>query len=204
MHCYNDGLSLHCNPLLRLLHSPITLFSPQRNKLFCYACPSAFPMISASPSESSDEHFMRRALHLAECARREGEVPIGALIVQGGEVVGEGWNRPIAATDPTAHAEISALRAAARHLGNYRLPDCTLYVTLEPCAMCAGALVHARIARLVFGAAEPKTGAVKSCMTLLEQPGLNHRVAWQGGVLAEECGQLLADFFRARRGGGDG
>ena len=147
---------------------------------------------------------MRRALQLAERARSEGEVPVGALVVQGDAVVGEGWNRPIAAADPTAHAEIAALRAASRQLGNYRLPDCTLYVTVEPCAMCAGALVHARTARLVFGAAEPKTGAVTSCMALLDQPWLNHRVAWQGGVLAEECSGMLAHFFRQRRSGGDG
>ena len=162
--------------------------------------PAVMPL---PPSAAADERWMRRALELAQRACREGEVPVGALAVQHGEVVGEGWNRPIAAADPAAHAEICALRAAAAHLGNYRLAECTLYVTVEPCVMCAGALVHARIARLVFGAAEPKTGAVTSRMALLEQPWLNHRVSWQGGILAAECAQLLADFFRRRRGGND-
>jgi tRNA(adenine34) deaminase len=135
----------------------------------------------------SDEAFMRRALELARHARAEGEVPVGSVVVLDDKVVGEGWNRPIAACDPTAHAEIQALRAAASALGNYRLSGATLYVTLEPCEMCLGAMFHARIARAVFGAADPKKKILKP-LTVVE-----------GGVLAEECGALLSDFFAARR-----
>ena len=134
-----------------------------------------------------DEQFMRRALELAKRAGEEGEVPIGAVVVLDGRIVGEGWNRPIAATDPTAHAEVQALRDAARRLGNYRLTGATLYVTLEPCDMCVGAMFHARVARAVYGATDPKKLVLKN------------KVVLQGGVLADECGSLLTEFFAARR-----
>ena len=135
----------------------------------------------------SDELFMRRALELARQAQAENEVPVGAVVALDGKIVGEGWNRPISANDPTAHAEIQALRAAAGAMKNYRLPGATLYVTLEPCEMCLGAMFHARIARVVFGATDPKKKVLKS------------RVAVEGGVLADECGSLLSGFFAARR-----
>ena len=142
---------------------------------------------------------MRRALELGRRAAAEGEVPVGAVVVAGGEVVGEGWNRPVAAHDPTAHAEIQALRAAAAALGNYRIAGATLYVTLEPCAMCVGAMFHARVTRVVFGAADPKTGACGSVVNLFAETRLNHHAQVEGGVLAEECGALLREFFTARR-----
>jgi tRNA(adenine34) deaminase len=150
-------------------------------------------------AESRDSLFMRRALELARHAEAAGEVPVGALVVQDDEIIGEGWNQPIASGDPTAHAEIVALRAAATRLGNYRLAGCTLYVTLEPCAMCAGAMIHARIARAVFGATDPKTGAAGSVFDLLGTDKLNHRVIVQGGVMEEDCGELLKRFFQKRR-----
>ena len=146
-----------------------------------------------------DENFMCRALELARRAAAEGEVPVGAVVVAEGKVVGEGWNRPIAAHDPTAHAEIQAMRAAAAALGNYRLSGTTLYVTLEPCAMCVGAMFHARVARAVFGAADAKTGACGSVVNLLADTRLNHHAHAEGGVLAEECGAMLREFFTARR-----
>jgi tRNA(adenine34) deaminase len=147
-----------------------------------------------------DELRMRRALELATHARdAEGEVPVGAVLVVGDGIVGEGWNRNITLDDPSAHAEVMALRAAGARLGNYRFPDATLYVTLEPCMMCAGAIVHARIGRVVFGAADPKTGAAGSVFDTLLSPLHNHRVAVQGGVLAGESSALLREFFRARR-----
>lgn len=140
------------------------------------------------------------ALALARRAEQAGEVPVGALLVRDGLVIGEGWNRPIGSHDPSAHAEMVALREAAAGVGNYRLPNTTLYVTLEPCAMCAGAIIHARIGRLVFGASDPRAGAVHSLYDLISQPRLNHRVEWRGGVLDTECGDLLRHFFRQRRG----
>ena len=151
-------------------------------------------------TDDRDRSWMRRALALARRAADAGEVPVGAVLVRGDEVIGEGWNRPIGACDPTAHAEILALRSAAIQVGNYRLVDSTLYVTLEPCPMCAGAIVHARIARVVFGAADPRTGAAGSVLDVFGQARLNHQTVVQGGVLAEECGQVLSDFFAARRG----
>lgn len=154
--------------------------------------------MNLSPAQI-DEHWMRRALSLAGRAEEEGEVPIGALVVLDGEVIGEGWNRPIGTTDPTAHAEVVALRDAATRVGNYRLTGSTLYVTLEPCIMCAGAMVHARVARLVFGASDPKRGAMKGNCAALELPGLNHRIEVAGGVLEAECAARLQAFFRARR-----
>jgi tRNA(adenine34) deaminase len=142
---------------------------------------------------------MLRALELAHHAETAGEVPVGAVVVQNGEVIGEGWNQPIRAHDPSAHAEMVAMRAAAAHLRNYRLPGTTLYVTLEPCAMCAGAIVQARVARVVFGATDPKAGAAGSVFQLLDSTALNHRTEITSGVLGEECGRLLKDFFRSRR-----
>jgi len=152
-------------------------------------------------AESADARFMREALALAAHAEAEGEVPVGAVLVLDGVVIGRGWNRPIGSHDPTAHAEITALRDAALRVGNYRLPGSTLYVTLEPCPMCAGAIVHARVARVVYGARDPRTGAAGSVFDLLPSDGrFNHRTACEGGVLAEACGERLRTFFRARRG----
>ncbi|MBK9468288.1 MAG: tRNA adenosine(34) deaminase TadA [Pseudomonadales bacterium] len=148
---------------------------------------------------ADDEHWMRRALALARNAGDAGEVPVGAVLVRDGEAVGEGWNAPIGRCDPTAHAEIVALRAAASAASNYRLGGSTLYVTIEPCAMCAGALVHARVARLVFAAREPRAGAVASNLSLLDAEFLNHRVAWTEGVCADDAAQMMRDFFRRRR-----
>lgn len=147
----------------------------------------------------TDAEFMRRALELARAAAARGEVPVGALLVRSDEVLGEGANCPIGTHDPTAHAEIHALRAAGAHVGDYRLPGTTLYVTLEPCIMCASALVHARVSRVVFGAWDPKAGAAGSLTDVFNIAGLNHRVDVFGGVLAEECGTLLSEFFRRRR-----
>jgi tRNA(adenine34) deaminase len=147
----------------------------------------------------SDETFMREALKLAQSAAQAGEVPVGAMIVRDGAVIGRGYNQPISGRDPTAHAEVVAMRDAARHLGNYRLNDCTLYVTLEPCAMCAGAIMHARIARVVYGAADPKTGACGSVVDLFSEARLNHHATVTGGVLASEATDLLQAFFAARR-----
>ena len=146
-----------------------------------------------------DAHWMRLALEQAREAAESGEVPVGAVVVQGGQVIATGRNAPVGSHDPTAHAEIAALRAAAEKLGNYRLDGCTLYVTLEPCAMCSGAMLHARLPRVVYGAAEPKTGAAGSVVNLFAEPRLNHQTQIQGGVLAQECGALLSDFFQARR-----
>ena len=151
------------------------------------------------PSLADHEKWMRRALALADRAANEGEVPVGAVVVRDDQLLGEGWNQVISASDPTAHAEIVALRDAAAAVGNYRLPGATLYVTLEPCTMCAGAMVHARIAQLVFAASEPKAGVACSRCQLLDEPWLNHRVSWQGGVLAEASSDMLQAFFRARR-----
>ena len=146
-----------------------------------------------------DEAAMREALAQAALAARAGEVPVGAVVVKDGEVIGRGANRPIAAHDPTAHAEIVALREAAARVGNYRLPGCALYVTLEPCAMCVGAMMHARLARVVYGARDPKTGACGSVVDLPAVAALNHHATFEGGVLAEECAALLRAFFAERR-----
>ncbi|OOG26175.1 tRNA adenosine(34) deaminase TadA [Thioalkalivibrio denitrificans] len=153
-----------------------------------------------SKARDEDARWMRRALELAECAEAAGEVPVGAVVVREGELLGEGCNGPIGAHDPTAHAEIQALRAAAQQAGNYRLPGTTLYVTLEPCPMCVGAMVHARVARLVFGASDPRTGAAGGALDLVADPSHNHRIRVTGGVLADECADRLRAFFRARRG----
>lgn len=147
----------------------------------------------------SDEELMRVALGLAREAGSVGEVPVGAVVVRDGEIIGRGFNQPILRHDPTAHAEIMALRDAANRVGNYRLPGCVLYVTLEPCVMCTGAIMHARIARVVFGARDPKTGAAGSVVDLYGENRLNHHADIVGGILAEECGALLSSFFAARR-----
>jgi tRNA(adenine34) deaminase len=146
-----------------------------------------------------DAVFMRQAISQARNAWALGEVPVGAVVVKDGQVVATGFNQPIGTHDPTAHAEIMALRAAAAIIGNYRLPGCELYVTLEPCAMCSGAMMHARLARVVYGALDPKTGACGSIVNLFEQEKLNHHTEVVGGVLAAECGQLLKEFFAERR-----
>jgi tRNA(adenine34) deaminase len=148
----------------------------------------------------SDVYFMQRALELAEGAEAKGEVPVGAVLVRNDEIIAEGANRPIASNDPTAHAEIEALRAGGQAVGSYRLTDTTLYVTLEPCAMCAAAIVHARVRRLVFGAWDPRAGAAGSIVDVFALPGLNHRVDVFGGVLADECTRRMREFFATRRG----
>jgi tRNA(adenine34) deaminase len=149
----------------------------------------------------NDIFYMREALALARQAGECGEVPVGAVVVKAGEIVGRGCNAPISHHDPSAHAEMLALRDAAQRLGNYRLPGCELFVTLEPCAMCTGAIFHARIARVVYGARDPKTGAAGSVLDLFAAERLNHHAEVEGGVLAEECGALLSDFFATRRRG---
>lgn len=147
----------------------------------------------------NDEDYMRQALLLAAQAQQEGEVPVGAVVVKEGEIIGRGYNAPISRHDPSAHAEMQALREAARHLGNYRLPGCELYVTLEPCMMCAGAIMHARIARVVYGAADFKTGVCGSVLDAFAELRLNHHASVISGVLAEECGATLSRFFAQRR-----
>ena len=147
----------------------------------------------------SDSIFMARALELAREAERAGEVPVGAVIVKDGLIVGEGWNRPISTNDPTAHAEIVAMRAAAQKLSTYRLLDTTLYVTLEPCAMCAGAMVHARVKRLVYAATDPRAGAAGTVFNIVQHASLNHRVECEAGLMSEECGTMLRAFFQGRR-----
>lgn len=147
----------------------------------------------------SDSEFMARALELAREAERAGEVPVGAVIVKDGVIVGEGWNRPISTSDPTAHAEIVAMRAAAQKLQTYRLLDTTLYVTLEPCPMCAGAMVHSRVKRLVYAATDPRAGAAGTIFNIVQHPSLNHRVECAAGLMGEECGTMLRAFFQGRR-----
>ena len=157
------------------------------------------PANSAPTSGECDARWMCEALSLAHAAQARGEVPVGAVVVRDGGIIGRGGNAPVADSDPTAHAEIAALREAGRTLGNYRLPGCEIYVTIEPCAMCAGAILHARIGRVVFGARDPKTGACGSVVDLFAEPRLNHHATVTGGVLAAECGSLLSAFFSARR-----
>ncbi|MEW5944241.1 MAG: tRNA adenosine(34) deaminase TadA [Pseudomonadota bacterium] len=152
-----------------------------------------------SLQQSTDETFMRHALELARQAWEKNEVPVGAVVVRKGQIIGRGYNSPVSRHDPTAHAEIEALREAARFLGNYRLLDCSLYVTLEPCAMCAGAIMHARVARLVYGASDPKTGTCGSVIDLFDEARLNHHATVTGGILADACGELLSAFFAERR-----
>ncbi|MDC9724665.1 MAG: tRNA adenosine(34) deaminase TadA [Gammaproteobacteria bacterium] len=147
----------------------------------------------------NDQFWMTRALDLARQAEQQGEVPVGAVIVRDDELLGEGWNQPIHSHDPTAHAEIQAIRNASNKIGNYRLTDTTLYVTLEPCIMCAGAIIHSRIKRVVYATKEPKTGAVGSCFDIFNTQQLNHFVHCEHGVLADESSELLSEFFRSRR-----
>lgn len=157
------------------------------------------PTPDTATDAATDEHWMRCALELARQAEEEGEVPVGALVVLGNEIIGEGWNQPIGLSDPSAHAEMLALRDAAKRQVNYRLPGAVLYVTLEPCVMCVGAIIHARIARVVYGATDPKTGAAGSLFSLLGSDQFNHRVDITRGILADECGNLLRNFFQSRR-----
>ena len=156
-------------------------------------------VVTDVPDVTVDEKWMRQALLLAQRAEQEGEVPVGALIVRNGELISEGWNQPVISHDPTAHAEIMALRAAGEAEENYRLLGTTLYVTLEPCVMCAGAIIHARVGRVVYGATDPRVGAAGSAFSLLGSDRFNHVVDVEGGVLAEECGDVLRRFFKARR-----
>lgn len=151
------------------------------------------------PSRTEHESWMRKALELAKQAEQAGEVPVGAILVRNHHIIGQGYNCPIQSHDPSAHAEIQALREAGQKVENYRFPGSTLYVTLEPCTMCVGSLIHARIQHLVFGAYDPRTGAVQSVASILDEPHHNHRVTYQGGILAEECGNLLQAFFQSRR-----
>jgi tRNA(adenine34) deaminase len=148
---------------------------------------------------TSDDMFMRRAIVLAEQAAAVGEVPVGAVVVKDGEIIAEGYNQPITSCDPTGHAEIIAMRNACAVLGNYRLSGCDLYVTIEPCTMCVGAMIHGRIGRIVFGAPEPRAGALQSQLRLMDENHYNHSIEWQGGVLAEECGEIISSFFRRKR-----
>ncbi|WP_168400576.1 tRNA adenosine(34) deaminase TadA [Erwinia amylovora] len=150
-------------------------------------------------TDYNDEYWMRHALRLARRAWDEGEVPVGAVLVLDNQVIGEGWNRPIGHHDPTAHAEMMALRQGGKVIENYRLLDTTLYVTLEPCVMCAGAMIHSRIGRLVYGARDAKTGAAGSLLDVLGHPGMNHQVPAECGLLNDECAAMLSDFFRQRR-----
>jgi tRNA(adenine34) deaminase len=148
----------------------------------------------------TDEFYMARALELAVQAGEAGEVPVGAVLVKDGLVIGEGYNQSIFSCDPTAHAEIVALRNAAVHLENYRLTGCDLYVTIEPCTMCVGAMIHARVSRIIFGAKEPRAGALTSQLQLMGSSHFNHTIAWQGGVMEKQCGDLISQFFRRKRG----
>ena len=159
----------------------------------------ANPECERATVAATDELWMEEALRCAQRALEAGEVPVGAVVVWDGKVVGRGWNRNISDSDPTAHAEVMALREASAKLGNHRLGNCDLFATIEPCAMCAGALVHARVRRLVYGADDPKAGAVHSVMQVLNHPGLNHKVEVRGGVLAGRCSEILQEFFRSRR-----
>jgi tRNA(adenine34) deaminase len=152
-------------------------------------------------SPTADEQFMSAALELAREARERGEVPVGAVLVMDGEILGRGFNQPVSLNDPTAHAEIVALRQAGREIGNYRLPGSTMYVTIEPCQMCVGAMVHARVARVVYGTPEPKAGAIESAMRAHEHPSLNHRLEVTGRVLEAECREVIQTFFKERRSG---
>ena len=150
-------------------------------------------------ADTCDDAYMREALTLAQCAWDAGEVPVGAVVVKDGEIIGRGFNQPITSNDPTTHAEIVALREAAQHVKNYRLVDCALYVTLEPCMMCVGAMLHARLKRVVFGAHDPKTGVCGSIIDLPKEEKLNHHTTFEGGVLRDECSAMLKAFFQSRR-----
>jgi tRNA(adenine34) deaminase len=150
-------------------------------------------------SSEQDEAWMRYAIRLAQRAEAQSEVPVGAIVVKNNQCIAEGWNTPILDNDPTAHAEMTALRKAGKFLQNYRLNDCTVYVTLEPCVMCMGAIAHARIHRVVFGAQDPKRGAICNALKLAKAPFLNHKIAWEGDLLGEICSDILRDFFKTKR-----
>ncbi len=170
----------------------MTIISPKLSHLI--------PDFSKQNLASRDHYWMQYALKMAERAQQLDEIPVGAVLIAADQIIGEGWNQPITTSDPTAHAEIIALRQATHAIQNYRLPvNCTLYVTLEPCAMCAGALLNARLTRLVYGALDAKAGAVASVFSLLDNLQLNHRITWEGGCLATSCANLLQNFFRKRR-----
>lgn len=156
-------------------------------------------MSQQEPLNHNDEYFMRQAMLLAHEAQQAGEVPVGAVLVKNGKIIGRGANAPITRTDPSAHAEMLAIRDAAQKLGNYRLIDCALFVTLEPCLMCAGTIMHARLSRIVYGASDYKTGVCGSVMDVFSEPRLNHHTQITGGILADECGQMLSQFFAQRR-----
>jgi tRNA(adenine34) deaminase len=185
---WNDDVLLRTDNVLEEIWRHINALSPG---------PS--PVNGRGGSPPYDEAFMQEALVLARRAWELGEVPVGAVVVKGGEIIGRGFNQPITSSDPTTHAEIVALRAAAAHLKNYRLVECELYVTLEPCMMCVGAMFHARLRRVVFGASDPKTGACGSVINLPAEEKLNHHATFEGGVLASECSEMLKAFFAQRR-----
>jgi tRNA(adenine34) deaminase len=170
-----------------------------RNEVGHLILPITMSTVAAQRRTVTDELWMEEALRAAQRALEMGEVPVGAIVLCEGKVVGRGWNRNLADSDPTAHAEIVALREAGKNLGNHRLGDCELFATIEPCAMCAGAMVHARLKRLVYGADDPKAGAVHSVLHVLNHPGVNHQMEVRGGILAGKCAELLQEFFRSRR-----
>jgi tRNA(adenine34) deaminase len=175
-------------------------FTGFASKIACLIIAPGDRSSTDSPMETDNDIFwMEKALALAHQAAEKGEVPVGAVIVRDGELLAEGFNQPISSVDPTSHAEIAALRNAAKNTDNYRLSGATLYVTIEPCTMCVGAMIHARIARVVFGAREPRAGAVVSQLQLPELQHYNHRMSWSEGVLAEQCGEVISRFFRERR-----
>lgn len=177
----------------------MTLFVPNTGIMCSLNSETGFWLTQMDTTLSKDAFFMKRALELSQSAADCGEVPVGAVIVYKGEIVGEGYNQPISSCDPTAHAEVMAMRQACDTLNNYRLTGCELYVTIEPCTMCVGAMVHARIKRVVFGALEPRAGALQSQFRLMENSPYNHSIVWSGGVLGEQCGAMMADFFRQKR-----
>jgi tRNA(adenine34) deaminase len=189
---WNDDALLRTDAVLNMIWQKLNALSPTLPRARGRGC-------AAGDSGPREESFMHEALGLARQARDAGEVPVGAVVVRDGRIIGRGFNHPISASDPTAHAEILALREAARQENNYRLPGCTLYVTLEPCAMCVGAILYARLERVVFGAADPKTGACGSVIDLPAETKLNHHTQFSGGVLAVECGAMLKAFFAERR-----
>ena len=177
----------------------MALFVPNTGIMCSLNSEMGFWLKQMDTTLSTDTLFMSRALELAQRAAEHSEVPVGAVIVHQGNIVGEGYNQPISACDPAAHAEIVAMRHACATLKNYRLTGCELYVTIEPCTMCVGAMVHARIKRIVFGALEPRAGALQSQFQLMENSPYNHSIIWDGGVLADQCGAVMANFFRQKR-----
>lgn len=187
---YSDGILCHALPFGNLFFARTMATMETQNQLL---------QSTHSPLQEGDEAFMRAALELARQAEAAGEVPVGAVVVLDGKIIGRGYNAPISRNDPTAHAEMMALRGAAQNIGNYRLVGCELFVTLEPCLMCAGAIMHARVARLVYGARDLKTGACGSVVDAFAELRLNHHAEVYGGMLADECGLMLSNFFALRR-----